>query len=220
MKTLILLLLFPLLSYAQTYTSHLTKIDSARKQYKNLYDQSTNKDSILTLAGKYIEKELTQTMYKQWEGTKWDFNGYTNIPKTGTIACGYYVSTNLKHIGFKINRYRMAQQSSMSEVKTLDPHPKIHRGDYVSFITYAKTNLKDGLYIIGLSSHVGMLQKEGDQIYLLHSSPVGPVAVTKEPLDKCEVLTWSDIFVVGEISNNKDLIKKWLNDTVVNVKMD
>jgi hypothetical protein len=49
----------------------------------------------------------------------WDYNGYTNTPKNGVIACGYFVSTTLKHFGFNLNRYDVAKKYSSSIVKTL-----------------------------------------------------------------------------------------------------
>lgn len=223
MKRLILLIISSLIfsySQAQTYTEQLALNAVERTQFKKLYDSSTNKDSVLTLAGKHMEHQLTDRQYHYWKGTVWDYNGYTNIPKQGEIACGYYVSTNLKHLGVKINRYRMAQQSSKNEVKTIDPSPKIYYGNHIDFIAYAKKNLEDGLYILGMTSHVGMLQKMGNDLYLLHSSPVGVNSVAKEHVDECEVLAWSDIFVIGKLSNNKAFVKKWLNGSTVNVVMD
>lgn len=208
------------LSFSQDYETHLSKIEASKKEFKLAYDKSTNKDSVLKKAGYFIEKELTINLFNHWKGTKWDFNGYTNTPKTGTIACGYYVSTNLKHLGFNINRYKMAQQSALNEVKTIDPNPKTFYGNSEDFLKQFKDNADDGLYIIGMSSHVGMIQKTKDQIYFLHSSPIETIGVINEIANESAVLSWSNVFITGKISHNNSLIKKWLNNEQINVKLD
>ena len=52
-----------------------------------------------------IEKEkcfanaITNTIAPAWIGTKWDFNGITEVPQQGKIACGYFVTTVLRDAG-------------------------------------------------------------------------------------------------------------------------
>ena len=110
--------------------------------------------------GEVFAINIDTTIFPHWIGTPWDFNGYTNVPKTGEVACGYYVSTNLKHMGININRYKMAQQTSKNEVLSIDANPQTYNGDTKGFINYAHQHLSDGLYIIGMTSHVGMIQKQ------------------------------------------------------------
>jgi hypothetical protein len=45
--------------------------------------------------GTFIHHSLSKTIFPHWYGTVWDYNGYTNTPKNGVIACGYFVSTTL-----------------------------------------------------------------------------------------------------------------------------
>jgi hypothetical protein len=221
--TLIILVLFSVScakSQTQDYGKYRLSVDSAKKSLYALYLKSTKKDTVLNLASKYLESQLSDGFYSYWKNTKWDFNGYTDTPKVGYIACGYYVSTNLKHLGFNINRYKMAQQSSESEVKTLDSSPEKVYGTSAEFIEYVKKNVTDGLYILGMTSHVGMIQKKGDEIYFLHSSPIDRMGVIKEKAEESQVLGWSDVFVLGKISNNKTLVKKWLIGEKVEIVLD
>ncbi len=44
--------------------------------------------------------------------------GHTAVPKEGEIACGYFVSTTLLHMGVPLNRYKIAQQNPLNEAKT------------------------------------------------------------------------------------------------------
>jgi hypothetical protein len=205
---------------SQDYAKHLESIQKKKLEFKTQYQKSTRKDTVLANASAFIENQLTENLYQFWESTEWDFNGITDTPKTGQIACGYYVSTNLKHLGFQINRYKMAQQSAESEVKTLDPNLKKFYGTSAEFIEYAMKNLNDGLYILGMSSHVGMIQKKGGNLYFLHSSPINRMGVTKEIASESAVLSWSDVFVVGKVSHNNALIKKWILGETITVILD
>jgi len=220
---IIFLLLFTscFLSSASSYQNLLMDIQKEVECYRLEYENFSNKDSVLKVAGEYLGNQMCDSVFAYWEGTPWDFNGYTNTPKKGVIACGYFVSTTLKHAGLNLNRYRMAQQSSLSEVKTIDEKYHYYTGDLGGFTNYVKENLKDGLYILGLSNHVGYLQVKGGGLYFLHSNYYDPsFGVTKEISDESLALGGSYDFVVGAISNNKELIKKWLFKEPVQVFMD
>ena len=223
MKNLITTLVLFLIIYsvrAQTYKTYLQTIEQKRLNFSTELNTPTNKDSILLEAGKFLEQELVNKHFSYWKGTPWDFNGYTNIPQQGTIACGYYVSTSLKHLGFNLNRYRMAQQSALSEIKTIDKDYQIFNTSGLEFISHAKSHLSDGLYIIGLSNHVGFLYINSNNVYFLHSGYVEPFGVCKEVAGESEVFNYSTVYVVGNISNNKELIKKWLLKKEITIVYD
>src|SRR5687768_13237846 len=61
---------------------------------------------------------LTEKLIPHWLTTPWSFEGHTSIPRQGKIACGYFVSTTLLHMGFNVNRYKFAQQLPVNEAKT------------------------------------------------------------------------------------------------------
>lgn len=86
-----------------------TKLSYAVK-WKNL--SSNQKQKIFT-------QTITQTILPSWVGTKWDFNGTTQIPQQGSIACGYFVTTVLQDGGVKLNRVKLAQCASEQMITTL-----------------------------------------------------------------------------------------------------
>lgn len=45
-------------------------------------------------------------------GTKWDYNRTTEIPRTGSIACEYFVTTVLRDAGVRLSRSKLAQLAS------------------------------------------------------------------------------------------------------------
>lgn len=142
-KQLILILLFFCVfkAYSNSYQDLLKEIKSEVNCYQQEYESMSNKDSVLDVAGKYLHTVLSTRVYSHWKGTPWDFNGYINTPGKGVIACGYFVSTTLKHVGVKINRYKMAQQSALNEVKTLEDNYVFFKGGKTQFMAYVKKKL-------------------------------------------------------------------------------
>ncbi len=110
-------------------------------------------------SGKDLENYLINEIIPHWYGTPWDFNGYTNIPNEGVIACGYFVSTTLLHAGIQINRYHLAQQAGLNEAKSLAIEDKNYETIYgIEQLKVAlQERYEDGLYFVGLDSHVGYL---------------------------------------------------------------
>lgn len=101
--------------------------DSAKTVYAKLEDGSA-RQALLNEASTYLTEKLLNTIVPHWYGTKWDYNGHTNIPGEGLIACGYFVSTTMKHVGFNLNRFRLAQAYSLQAVKVLEPETYLDLG--------------------------------------------------------------------------------------------
>ena len=92
-----------------------------RIEWKNKLIQAdiSQESQILASVRQYLYYILTEDLFPAWYGTPWDFNGHVYYPHEGKIACGYFVSTTLKHIGFPLNRYRVAQQDATTIIKLL-----------------------------------------------------------------------------------------------------
>jgi len=160
--------------------------------------------------------KILNEIVPHWYGTPWEFNGHTNIPNDGEIACGYFVSTTLQHVGFKLNRYKMAQQGGLNEAITLQP-----KSDLKTYRNISQKELKtkinsvynDGLYFVGLSNHVGYVVIKNKELYFLHSSYCDNVVVIeKAATSPC---FQSDIYVFAEITSNPQLIQKWIQNTAI-----
>ncbi len=181
------------------------------------------KKIILDKARVYFTDKLLNGLVPHWYGTVWDFNGYTNTPNDGVIACGYFVSTTLKHMGLKINRYKLAQQAGLNEAKSLQPNNKLliyHVNETHSFedvLMQLKKQLKDGLYFVGLSNHVGYIYVKDNELYFLNSDYAKGIVV----IDKAAYspVLKSGIYVIANITHNDFLIKSWLLNTVIPIKV-
>jgi hypothetical protein len=191
------------INYAQQ-TTYNQSLDSLKKNVQTLPNAEL---------GSFIHRSLSEVVFPYWYGTIWDYNGYTNTPKNGVIACGYFVSTTLKHFGFNLNRYDVAKKYSSSIVKTLclDDYETYNRYDKFLYEMYSK---KIGLYIIGLSNHVGFIEKtKQGELYFIHSNYMYPGVVCREKCSESMALQASTVFWVGNFSNNLKVQEYFLNKT-------
>lgn len=163
-----------------------------------------------------FEDYLLNQIIPHWYGTEWDFNGYTATPNQGVIACGYFVSTTLEHVGIIINRYHLAQQAGLNEAKSL----AIADSNYFTVYGIEKLqkkmeNYNDGIYFVGLDNHVGYLYKENGTLYFIHSNYIDDqVMIEKAAYSKA---FQSNVYVVAEISTNEALLEKWRKGERVDV---
>lgn len=167
--------------------------------------------------GKAFEAYLLNEIVPFWYGTEWDFNGYTDVPGQGVIACGYFVSTTLKHAGLKINRYKMAQQAGLHEAQTLALIDKNYRTIYGidELMKTLQRDYTDGLYFAGLDNHVGYLYIKNGTPYFLHSNYIEDrVQIQKAYYADA---FQSEVYVIAEISTNEELMEKWRKGEAVKV---
>lgn len=173
------------------------------------------KDEVLGKARETARRAIVQDLFPPWYGTTWDFHGTSQTPGEGTIACGYFVSTVLRDAGFKVERYRLAQQASEKIVQTLAPEAAIRRfrGTSPEAMIEELRGGDDGLFVVGFDYHVGFVVKEGDTVSFCHSSWVGAGGVVCE--DPATTAAWySTYYVVGRLLDDSLLIA-WLEGAAI-----
>lgn len=199
---------------SETYEMTKRKIEIQRSQLKS------NKLKIDSI-GKLFKESLLNKIIPFWEGTEWSFEGHTSEPKSGKIACGYFVSTTLQDIGLNLNRYKFAQQNPINEAKSLALNTEVKEiseeltSDNISAI---KNYLKEGIHFIGFNeSHVGYILKEHDDLYLIHSNYINAVGVEIEQIEKSEVFNSFSKFYIVELSTNERLLDHWKNEEQIEI---
>lgn len=209
-----------------TYDHWKQKASSIRAQLKKTYDSTTNhsiRQSVLQKAEKEFAQTLTNSIIPFWYGTPWDFNGYSDVPGKGTIACGYFVSTTLLHAGLNLNRYTLAQQHGLNEAKSLcieDSVVTLENVDIAGiYKAFEKLNYQNGLYFVGLDFHVGYLMKVDKNLFFLHSNYVAAQGVTIEPIEESEAFHSSAFYIVP-ITTNRSLVRKWLLNEPIKIFKD
>ncbi len=198
------------------YSDIKNGIVNDRAYFKNLYEFNSLK--AIDSASKYLYSKLINDIVPFWYGTPWDFNGHTNVPNQGEIACGYFVSTTLKHLGFKLNRYKMAQKAGLTEAEVLQAKTELKIFSNLSFSTLkSKLNAiyNDGIYFVGLDNHVGYVLIKDKELYFLHASYYDDKVLIE--LAETSPCFTSNLYVFAEITTNEKLVKRWIFNNVLTV---
>lgn len=147
----------------------------------------------------YFFNYINNDVPKYWEETIWSFNGTSQIPKNGSIACGYFVTNILSDYGFKINRIRLAQQASSVMIKELCT--EIHYFATVEELEkYVLSKNEKQIYIVGLDFHTGFIIRDVKEVYFLHSNYIKNKGVVKEIAKNSQALNQSKSFMIGTLN--------------------
>lgn len=200
------------------YAQRLETIKSFRDSLSTKYlDQAASaQGKTLSVARKYVLRGFEEEIIPAWIGTEWDFSGTTTVPGEGKIACGYFITTVLRDLGFNLERARMAQQASLYIIKSLIGPGTRQDWSYITPEVFAQrvAALPLGLYVVGLDIHTGFVLNKEDGVWFIHSSYMDPVAVVKENASKSKALAASKRFVLGRVDNDW-LLDKWLRKSKV-----
>jgi hypothetical protein len=197
----------------ESYEATKAGISALRNHLKEgLKEGTISLDEIKTIFTDY----LVDRIIPYWYGTPWSFEGHTALPKRGEIACGYFVSTTLRDMGIKLNRYKLAQQSPLDEAKTIscgsDVYSVVHESTEQAFEEIDKL-AKEGVYFIGFDTgHVGYLLKRKGQMFLIHSNYFLPRSVCIEPFVDSRVFKSFSKFYLVPITDNNMLLQHWLEE--------
>lgn len=200
---LLLLTLLPVKDSLITYDSAKYKVIATREGVRRTQ--------------KNIETTFTECIVNRlipyWYGTPWDFNGITQKPKQGNIACGYFVTTILRDAGFKVQRVKVAQKAASEIIREVADRSTIRAFSLksVNFIDSAVKKMGQGVYVVGLDYHVGFLYNDGKDVYFIHSNYIGREGVVKESILHSRAFANSKLRVVGKLSTATCLKEKWLN---------
>jgi hypothetical protein len=165
---------------------------------KQLKQQHISSDSFEMLYSRFI----VDSIIPYWYGTKWNFYGTTEVPNTGSIACGYFVTTVLRDAGLKINRIKLAQVPSEEMIKTVcyKTSLKRYRNAAMQDFVASLQQLDNGLYIVGLDFHTGFIYHENEELYFIHASYQTPQIVIQQHVHESAILAASKYKVVGKVN--------------------
>ena len=168
----------------QDYKTVIARIEADRTEIASRYQRAnaaSERAVALASARETVTKAIYREIFPAWYGTAWDFNGTTEAPRQGKIACGYFVSTVLRDAGWRVQRTRLAQQASENIILSLTTtgHIKRFRRVAIDDFVMAVKNWGSGVYVVGLDIHVGFIVNTGDEILFIHSSYVEPFAVVR-----------------------------------------
>ena len=197
-----------LVSTPINYDSSKFAIQINRQKQKPLWRSLSKaaKEKIFTSA-------VTETIVPAWIGTAWNFNGTSETPQQGSIACGYFVTTVLRDAGLPIARVKLAQCASEHMITSLIQPKYVSRFSNIAmeYFIMAVKNQGYGLYIVGLDNHTGFIYNDGKDIYFIHSTFLGTRNVQKENASTNSILRQSKYKVLGKISSDEKVLERWIN---------
>lgn len=182
---------------------------------------AAEKDKVLAESRRFLETVLPEMM-RCWLGTKWDFNGTSEVPGQGNIACGYFVATVLRDAGFRVDRYKLARQPSQNILRSFLPQEALAVKVGVPYESYAAEmeSAEAGIRIVGLDSHVAFLVSGPEGFRFIHSSGSKPWCVVEESRAEADVLRRSNYRVQGLLTADKTVLRRWLAGEKIAVKGD
>ena len=170
------------------------------------------RDSLLARASDVILSGIVDSILPRWVGTEWSYNGTTRAPGTGSIACGYLVTTVLKDAGFELPRVKFAQVPSEVMIRRMVKNQDVRRfSDYaIDRFVRVMREWGQGIYIVGLDYHVGFLIVSDSTTVFCHSSFFAPKEVVWENAEESWILAQSRYRVAGRFLPNRDIVRAWL----------
>lgn len=188
-------------------TEHPVPYQTFLKEIEIKKKSITNTDEAKLFLFELFNNKIPQ----YWTGTAWDFNGVSRQPKQGAIACGYFVTNTLTDAGFDIPRVKLAQSVSSEMINQLCVNSK-RFANFDKLLKYLRTQSDNSIFIIGLDCHTGFILKTKSDIYFLHSNYINRQGVIKEKAEKSLALKSSKSFMIGSLTDNVALIKKWMKN--------
>lgn len=199
-------------TYEQLKQETLSRREEYLKAYKSFVNNKVKQDSILSDAEKYL-LDQTANYFMSWHGTPWDFNGHTEVPRSGQIACGFFVTTTLRDLGFRIPRIKWGQQHADYVIYKLSDNVKRFKNVPIQEIESYIKDKGEGLYIAGLDSHVGYIFYHRGWMRFVHSNYYLPkIGVMSEDIVGNNPLNTSTIKVIGKIFE-PEMVKNWIFNT-------
>ncbi|MBL7766175.1 MAG: hypothetical protein JNJ58_08790 [Chitinophagaceae bacterium] len=188
---------------AAAYAKAIKSTDSLKAKCRLMYWKD---------AGQCFSTFIENRLLPAWYGTVWDFNGTTQVPGEGKIACGYFVTTVLRDAGVDLHRVKMAQCASEMMINHLTQDKEYYnRISFADFIRKVKSH-GPGLSVIGLDNHTGFLLYDGEELYFIHASYIGTGKVAKDIAEENIILKQSAYKVVGYLSQSEGFVRRWMGE--------
>ena len=206
----------------ERYAVLVSELDRWRVDLGGKYGKARTAEERKTIEhdARLILELIMPEMMRCWLGTPYDFNGTAEKPGEGKIACGYFVSTVIRDAGFRVNRYKLAQQPSENIMRTFLPSAacllKVGK-EYAAYADWVEA-MPPGIYLVGLDTHVGFIVNKSDGMKFFHSSGSRPWAVVEEARENAGVLKRSNWRMIGGLSGDVGTIRTWLSGDKIKVR--
>lgn len=213
-------------SAADRYEATLAAIEAERARLAGRYAAATGeaeRAAIRAEARGFVRAAIVERIVPAWLGMPWGLgaNSTANRPHAAgqTVACGYFVAAVLEAAGLRLSsRFKYAQAAALRVQKSLAPDD-VHRYFSVAGEVLADkiAGLGEGVYVIGLANHIGLVVVDARGVRLVHASYTGARVVTDEPLAAARAIADSRPkgYFVSPVMHDDRLADLWLRGEVV-----
>lgn len=206
----------------ETYGVMKEDLERWRKKLQERYRKAKTEKArqLVENDARVVLETVLPEMMRCWLGTPWNFHGTAEKPGKDPIACGYFVSTVLQDAGFRVDRYRLAQQPSSRILTSLIPGDDCRLMVDLPYEEFAGEvdRLGAGVYLVGLDTHVAFLVVNPDGFRFIHSSGSKPWRVVDEGRKDAAVLQKSRWRMLGNLTADDVLLRKWLAREAIPVR--
>lgn len=206
----------------ETYEVMKGDLDRWRKKLQDRHRKARTEEArrVVENDARVLLETVLPEMMRCWLGTPWDFNGTAAGPGKDPVACGYFVSTVLHDAGFRLDRFRLAQQPSSRILTSLIPGNTCRLMvdlPYEQF-TNEVNRMDAGVYVVGMDTHVAFLVLKPEGFRFIHSSGSQPWRVVEEERENADVLQRSRWRMLGNLTADAALLRKWLAQESISVR--
>jgi hypothetical protein len=156
----------------------------------------------------HLMRSIEAELLPRWVGTDWEFYGTTDTPQSGAIACGHFVGTVLRDAGFQLDRLAVGRLPSelIVDLFAEPSHKRRFRGQTSEEVAAQLRELPEGLYVVGLDFHVGLLVRAGEGLAFCNASPYAGV-ICEDPAESPDFV--SKYRVVGPLLTDA-AVDRWM----------
>lgn len=198
-----------------SYNEIKANIEAARLAYRKKYPTpgDLESDSAIVEISRFWVSKISGDLFQQWKGTPWDFNGTTTVPREGSIACGYFVTTLLSHMGVQLNRRQLSTCASSEMMRKLVPGRPLINLSELSYSGFCDSIRKSdpGVFIIGLDYHTGIIVVDSSSAWFIHSYYAPNVGIIKEVIELSPALQSSKTKWIMPLTYDKGFIRRWIH---------
>ena len=176
-----------------TWDESVDAIATARARFAGEWRAATTPGEravVRDRASVYLASAVIDQLLPPWQGMAWGMGRDSTATRPHQegkrISCSYFVGAVLQGAGFQLrDRFRLGQAAALIIQKSLvGGAGRVHR-----FLSIPPAELRaklavldDGLYVIGLDVHVGLVVVRGEDVRFVHASYTDRQVVIDEPL--------------------------------------
>lgn len=206
----------------ETYKTLASELQRWRKTLAESHHRARNDAERIAVENdaRIILEQALPAMMRCWLGTPYDFNGTAPQPGCGKIACGYFVATVLMDAGFRVDRYELAKQPSENILRSFLEKDACNLSvgkPYEAFATDL-SNARPGIYLVGLDTHVAFAVSGAGGFRFIHASGSRPWCVVDEGPAEAGVLQRSNWRMIGNLTADPAVIRRWLKGEKILVR--